>query len=940
MEQNICGNARENIRIPKFVFILAILVLSVIVAIGCRWRNVPATPTPTATATSTAAPTPTPTPPAPSATATPVPAPTPTPDGKVDHTDPVDSGIITARTEISSREGKEKAFDNLYVTGIQNIDWSKWLDSGGVPSSDDPSWIQIELLAMVVVDKLVIVSANDDFGRDPEDFCLQASNDGSNWVTLATWSGEQFTGRFQRREFPFSNTTEYSRYRLEITKNDEDVAMTQLGEIELRGPEGGIPLPTPTPSPTPSPTPVPRSGNARIVELTYETQDIVVVDYDVVSDYGADATGASDATSAIQQALNDCHSNGGGTVWVPAGTYQVTRSILVKPFCTLRGDWQDPDIGTDYGTVIRAEIPTGDTPLFLIGGSAGVVGVTVYYPNQNASSPVEYGWTFEVRGNGDALGTGAGNYNYHASSIVNVTMLNSYRGIGLNAPPYETDVHELSRVENIRATVLYRGIDARNCADVGMWRHITFSNRYWAGAPAAYNPPSRTTLDTWTRANGEAFVFADVEWDSFYEITADSFNVGIHLVKGARIAFAGQFAWVQITDTDIAIQADADSIDHRSPNWGASFLRSMLEGSQFAVQNDSIGYIHIADSTVTGGIRSKYSKRVSTENPGTSPNSYTEHGTPQKPTRAVLYDVSKPPYNAPTTQGRLPAGDATSAIQVALDEAGAAGGGVVYLPAGWYRIDTALTVPANVELRGASSVMNRSQSGLSIGTVLWAYQEGSTRPALVTLDGNASGVRGLRIFYPNNAFNGPGNWIEYPYAIRINGVDDAYVVNVAIENGYQGVVAEAGSDAHYLKNVVGATTHGFIRIWDSASGWIEDCHTNPNFWMRLNGYGVTPWAEDPAPIRALRKANDRLIQIDNAANEHLMNNFTYAGLHGVHTRNANVNVFNIGTDNVGGYTVLNEPGSSGTVNVMNSMRYNGDGNTSGVATSLNELSLD
>jgi hypothetical protein len=297
----------------------------------------------------------------------------------------------------------------------------------------------------------------------------------------------------------------------------------------------------------------------------------------------------------------------------------------------------------------------------------------------------------------------------------------------------------------------------------------------------------------------------------------------------------------------------------------------------------------------------------------------------------------------------LPTSDATSAIQDALDDTGTAGGGVVYLPAGWYKISTNLTVPANVELRGASSVMNRSQAGLSNGTVLFAYEgEGTANPeggtALITLNGNRSGVRGLRVFYPNNPFAAAGSFKTYPYAIRINGVDEAYVVNVAIENGYKGLVAEAGSDRHYIKNVVGATTHGFIHVRASTEGWIEDCHSNLNFWPR-NGYGITPWMEEGGTVfwgsyLNTRKVNDRLIHVDDAANEHLMNVFSYGGAHGVHTCNANVNVFNIGTDNVGSYTVLQESGCSGTVNVMNSMRYNGYGNTSRVTATYNELNLD
>jgi len=87
-----------------------------------------------------------------------------------------------------------------------------------------------------------------------------------------------------------------------------------------------------------------------------------------------------------------------------------------------------------------------------------------------------------------------------------------------------------------------------------------------------------------------------------------------------------------------------------------------------------------------------------------------------------------------------------------------------------------------------------------------------------------------------------------------------------------------------------------------------------------------------------RQANDRLIQIDDATNEHVLNVFSYGGQHGVHARNATVEVYNAGADNVGGYTVLAEGGAA--VAVMNSMRYNGNANTSGVTDTYNELNLD
>ena len=126
-----------------------------------------------------------------------------------------------------------------------------------------------------------------------------------------------------------------------------------------------------------------------------------------------------------------------------------------------------------------------------------------------------------------------------------------------------------------------------------------------------------------------------------------------------------------------------------------------------------------------------------------------------------------------------------------MDDAGADGGGIVYLPAGWYRIESRLRVTAGVELRGASAVPNRDQLGASGGTVLLAYADRSTgqpdtAPALVTLDGNRSGVRGLRVFYPGNNPAAAEGLVAYPYAIRADGAR-TYVIDVGLPNAWNGV---------------------------------------------------------------------------------------------------------------------------------------------------------
>ncbi|MEN3157970.1 discoidin domain-containing protein [Alkalimonas sp. NCh-2] len=135
---------------------------------------------------------------------------------------------ITERASISEGESGAKAFDN-------NPN-SKWLDNAGVPSEEEPAWVELVLPQSVIVHTLAVTSANDAPSRDPENFRLLGSDNGSDWQLLGTWSGESFAQRFERREFPFLNGRDFSHYRIEITKNKGDDSLMQVANFELIGP--------------------------------------------------------------------------------------------------------------------------------------------------------------------------------------------------------------------------------------------------------------------------------------------------------------------------------------------------------------------------------------------------------------------------------------------------------------------------------------------------------------------------------------------------------------------------------------------------------------------------------------------------------------------------------------------------------------------------------
>lgn len=150
-----------------------------------------------------------------------------------DHTDPVGSATITARNFIGEAEAPAMAFDNN--TGTKWLDHNNWK---GAPTAEDPSWVTIVLPEPKAVGTLVLTSANDADARDPENFNLQASSDGGvTWQNLASWVGESFDSRLQRRQFNLSNTLAFDTYRLNITKNKGDDTLMQIAEIGLVGPK-------------------------------------------------------------------------------------------------------------------------------------------------------------------------------------------------------------------------------------------------------------------------------------------------------------------------------------------------------------------------------------------------------------------------------------------------------------------------------------------------------------------------------------------------------------------------------------------------------------------------------------------------------------------------------------------------------------------------------
>ncbi len=197
--------------------------------------------------------------------------------------------------------------------------------------------------------------------------------------------------------------------------------------------------------------------------------------------------------------------------------------------------------------------------------------------------------------------------------------------------------------------------------------------------------------------------------------------------------------------------------------------------------------------------------------------------------------------------------DDTAAISAALDAAREAGGGIVWLPRGNYRVATHLSVPDDVTLQGVWTVPT-AWTQLKGTTLLAEEGKGSEDgPPFITLGRNAT-LKGLTIFYPEQD---PNDLQPYPWCVASSGADDPSIVDVLMVNPYRAVdFATRNSGRHYIRNLYGQPLRTGISVDKCYDvGRIENVHFWP-FWtwdaktqvqefQRENGeafvFGRTDW---------------------------------------------------------------------------------------------------
>ncbi|GAB6011923.1 glycosyl hydrolase 2 galactose-binding domain-containing protein [Viscerimonas tarda] len=110
---------------------------------------------------------------------------------------------------------------------------TKWL------TFNKSAWVQIQFpnQKSYTVTSYSITSGNDSPPRDPKDWTVEGSNNGSDFVVLDSRSDEKFERRFEPKKYKFENTTAYKFYRLNIKTNGGD-ERTQVTDWNLFDKEG------------------------------------------------------------------------------------------------------------------------------------------------------------------------------------------------------------------------------------------------------------------------------------------------------------------------------------------------------------------------------------------------------------------------------------------------------------------------------------------------------------------------------------------------------------------------------------------------------------------------------------------------------------------------------------------------------------------------------
>ncbi len=670
----------------------------------------------------------------------------------------------------------------------------------------------------------------------------------------------------------------------------------------------------------------------------YDVGETIVAGYDLAEyvEEHKDETkvkqclGKDDYAPIIQSLIDGLSAAGGGALYIPAGHWSCRSEFEIKSGVTVYGDWKAPDGSPVSGTILdiyAGKNSVSGTPCVTLSGKSSIQYMTFWYPEQTFTNPTPYTPTVGLGGYTIARRlTFVNSYTAlrHGPTFANCPNVTEVYGTPLSTGMDLDCIIDIGRFENVNFAPDYwinSGLEGAPTSeeDQQALRNYLYYNATGA-AMARIDWSYMTFLNVEGYATGLAFktTSAGSPNGQCLNLHFKNCQTGLYVMAvttcGEMIANStfegcGTGVWLGETATP---DTSSDAILH--------LINCDIDAENYAVRNQQGTMVQILSSTIRSGeVNASYGwyNLINTKFESEAPQVYLENGTlaanimgctDQKGKKITVENEGFCPVTNNSAVAEVPAvpeytdeeamaqerhvasdkvflvqdldntgaTDVTAALQAKLDAAKTAGGGIVYLIPGAYRLNNQITVPTGVELRGAVDVPHHY---LTNSTALKIYADGKTEPAIIMEE--SSGMRGIDINYPeqanNDAYRTKQQFTPYPYTIQGRG-KDIYIINVALSNSWDGVdLMTYRCDNHYVEFLGGCPYHNFIAVGGgSENGILRNCHIN------ISSLTATCSAASfEIDMYKQLQNNAPMYVVGNAKNELLYDCFNYGGYAGI-----------------------------------------------------------
>jgi hypothetical protein len=256
-----------------------------------------------------------------------------------------------------------------------------------------------------------------------------------------------------------------------------------------------------------------------------------------VRDFGALGDGVTDDSAAFARALKAAETNGGGTVYVPAGQFVLRKELVIPARTELRGTFDNCHHSIGYGVVDGKHVRNGQrgtelfaypgkgdengTPFIALREGASLRGVSIVYPEQRWSDYLKtksftpYPWTIQARGKNTRL--------------KDVRLVNSFKGADFGT--HESTGH---RIDYLCGTVLKTGLYVDRCLGDGFVKNVQFNPSFWGWSKYDHGPGGKDgsfDVREAVKHTLTAFVFGYVERAHMLQNFSFASKTGIEFVK-------------------------------------------------------------------------------------------------------------------------------------------------------------------------------------------------------------------------------------------------------------------------------------------------------------------------------------------------------------------------------------------------------------------------